>query len=309
MSVFVTAFRALGSQVNVWLDTATPAADGAPVLRQVPGWLADIEAALSRFRPDSELSRLNQRPREWADASEMVLSSLDAALRAARITGGWVTPLVLRALVAAGYDRSFEEVSRAGKAGDHATPVPASRWEAIQLDRAAGRVWLPDAIDLGGTAKGWAAQQIAQRLAAHGPALVDLGGDIVAQGKPWTVHVFDPFQPETPFAVVALHDRAIATSGTDYRRWGADRHHIIDPLTGAPAWTDVVSATVIHPDAVLAEALAKAVVLQGSIAGLGWLAQHDRAAGLVFDRTGRVLATENFQAYITQTQTHTQKGE
>lgn len=298
MSVFATSFRALGSQVNVWLDTDDPAVDGVLALRQVPGWLEEIEAALSRFRPDSELSRLNQRLREWVDSSETMQCNLDAALRAARITGGLVTPLVLRALVAAGYDRSFEMVHQV-EASDGNEPMPVRRWESIQLDRAAGRVWLPDAIDLGGTAKGWAAQQVAQRLSAHGPALVDLGGDIVGQGKPWMVYVFDPFRPETPFAAVRLHDCTIATSGTDYRRWGAGRHHIIDPLTGLPSQTDVVSATVIHPDAVLAEAYAKAVLLQGSVAGLNWLAQHDRAAGLVFDRLGRVLATENFQAHIT----------
>jgi thiamine biosynthesis lipoprotein len=298
MSVFVTSFRALGSQINIWLDTD---GDGETVLRQVPGWLEDIEAALSRFRPGSELSRLNRHPREWADVSETVLDSLGAALRAARITGGLVTPLVLHALVAAGYDRSFETMPQAEESGSSAKPVPASDWEAIQLDYAASRVWLPDAIDLGGTAKGWAAKQVVQRLSEHGSILVDLGGDIIAQGKRWMVHVFDPFQPETPFAAVMLHDCAIATSGTDYRRWGTNRHHIIDPHTGIPAQTDVISATVIHPDAVLAEALAKAVVLQGSIAGLKWLAQHDRAAGLVFDRTGRVLATENSQAYITHT--------
>ena len=293
MSELTISFRALGSQANIWLKTPE---DGAEALRQVPGWLEEVEAALSRFRPDSELSRLNQRPREWVAASDMVLNSLEAALHAARSTDGQVTPLVLRALVAAGYDRSFETLPQAAETNTRT--VPASHWEAIQVDRTAGRVWLPDAIDLGGTAKGWAAHQIAQRLAAYGPVLVDLGGDMVALGKPWTVHIFDPFQPQTPFAAVILRDQAIATSGTDYRRWGSNQHHIIDPITGAPAQTDVVSATVIHPDAVLAEAFAKTVVLQGSTTGLSWLAQHTQAAGLVFDHTGCVSATENIQSYI-----------
>jgi thiamine biosynthesis lipoprotein len=295
MQTYVIAFRAMGSQVNVWLETGE---DGTVILQQVPGWLEDIEAVLSRFRPTSELSYLNRQVGKRVTVSDIMCTNIAQALMAARLTGGLVTPLVLRALVAAGYDRSFEMLQ--GTVTGRTEGVPLCDWEGIQLNETARRVWLPDQIDLGGTAKGWSAQLVANRLAGYGAALVDLGGDIVGRGKPWAVQLHDPFQPDTPFTTLTLHDEAVATSGTDYRRWGTRQHHIIDPRTGIPADTDVVSATVIHPDAVLAETFAKAVLLQGSRAGLSWLAQQPQTAGAVFDREGRVLATENFQTHIQQ---------
>ncbi|WP_119071387.1 FAD:protein FMN transferase [Aggregatilinea lenta] len=292
METYVISFRAMGSQINVWLESAE---DGPAILQVVPDWVEAIEAALSRFRLESELSRLNQRVGKWTDVSELMQANLSEALRAARATDGLVTPFVWSALVAAGYDRSFEAMQEATNIG---TPSPLSYWQAVQLDAETRQVWLPDRIDLGGTAKGWTAQTIAHRLAVHGACLVDLGGDIVGSGGPWRVDLHDPFHPSTPFVSLTLRDRAVATSGTDYRRWGVNQHHIIDPRTGAPALTDLVSVTVIHHDAVLAEAFAKAVLIQGAVAGLNWLAQQEGAIGLAFKHDGSVMATENFSAYI-----------
>jgi thiamine biosynthesis lipoprotein len=304
MDTYVISFRAMGCQINVWLETD---GDGSAILQQVPDWIEAIETRLSRFRPDSELSRLNTRVGDWVTVSETMCHALAEARRAARITDGLVTPLVLPALLAAGYDRSFDLLSDGSS-----PPAPAhdtntshntdslNQWGMIQLDVRSSRVWLPGPVDLGGTAKGWAAERIADQLAEYGACLVDLGGDIVGRGSSWPVQVHDPFHAETPFNTIGLADRAIATSGTDFRRWGVNKHHIIDPRSGQPAVSDLVSATVIHPDAVLAEAFAKAVLLQGSLNGLAWLAQYPDAAGLAFDHEGRVLATENFLPYIVQ---------
>jgi len=129
---------------------------------------------------------------------------------------------------------------------------------------------------------------------------VDLGGDIVARGKPWPIELHDPTNPNHPFATFALADAAVATSGTDFRRWGAGKHHIIDPRSGDPAVTDLISVTVVHPDAVLAEAYAKAVLLQGSRDGLTWLTHQTDATAVAFDYQGRVLATDNVQTQVTQ---------
>jgi thiamine biosynthesis lipoprotein len=304
MQTYAITFRAMGCQANVWLETAR---DGALILQQVPGWIEAIEASLSRFRPDSELSHLNARTEQWENVSATMYAAVSEARRAARVTDGLVTPLVLPALLAAGYDRSFDTLhdDPSLTASPHDADPPSnvgslSQWDAIQLDAHGPRVWLPGPVDLGGTAKGWATKVIADQLAEYGPCLVDLGGDIVGRGKPWPVQVHDPFQPDTPFATFALADQAVATSGTDFRRWGAGKHHIIDPRSAMPATTDLMSVTVIHPDAVLADAFAKAVLLQGSFDGLAWLAQQPDAAALAFDHEGRVLATENFLPYITQ---------
>jgi thiamine biosynthesis lipoprotein len=295
MQSYVTTFRAMGCQVNVWLDTD---GDGASILQQVPGWIETMEASLSRFRPDSELSRLNNHSEQWMAVTATMVAAISEARRAAQVTDGLVTPLMLPALLAAGYDRSFESVRE--RQVPHPSANTLSSWEAIKIDRSGSRVWLPGPVDLGGTAKGWAAQVISNQLSEHGACLVDLGGDIVAQGKPWPVQLHDPFQPDTPFATITLADGTVTTSGTDFRRWGAGKHHIIDPRTGRPAESDLLSVTVIHPDAVLAEAFAKAVLLQGSLDGLAWLAQQPNTAGLAFDHEGRVLATENFLPYIKQ---------
>ncbi len=296
MDTYQLSFRAMGCQINVWLETIE---DGAALLQAVPDWIETIEASLSRFRPHSELSRVNEHTGQWALVSPILYTALGEAQRAAHFTGGLVTPLILPALIRAGYDRSFEQLH------DHparptSTPPPVlARWEEIVLDPAGEHVWLPGPIDLGGTAKGWTATEIADRLAEHGSCLVDLGGDIVARGKPWPVEIFDPFHPDTPFAILTLENNAVATSGTDFRRWGAQAHHIIDPRTGAPAQSDAISVTVVHPDAVLAEAAAKMSLLLGSLDGLTWLAQQAGFAGLTFDQSGQVLATENVQSFFT----------
>ena len=274
----------MGSQVNIWLDEEK---DITAIVDEVEA----IEAQLSRFRSQSELNTLNRQTQRWVYVSETLQVNVEQALYAAYLTEGLVTPLVLRALVMAGYDRDFPTLEPTFVDG----PIHLHDWQDIQILE--GRVWVPDEIDLGGTAKGWTAQHIARQFDR---ILVDMGGDIVARGKLWKVYVADPFDPETLFTTVLLEDMAIATSGTDYRRWGVEQHHIIDPRTARPAITDVLSATVIYPDAVMAEAMAKAVLLLGSQQGLEWLQQHPHAAGLVFCHDGAVLATDNFQSYIQQ---------
>lgn len=253
----------MGCTVNIWAE-----AEVSEISAQVEAY----EAMLSRFRPHSDLMRLNAQVGEWVAVDDVLAENLRAALSAAYLTDGLVTPLVLKAMVMAGYDEA----------------IHLHDWRDIRVE--ADKVWLPDEIDLGGTAKGWTAARLAEEI---GTALVDMGGDIVATGREWAIHVTDPFQPQTPFTMISLQDCAIATSGTDYR--GA---HIIDPRTGHAAETDVLSATVIHPDAVSAEALAKSVLIMGSTAGLSWLSAQPDAAGLVFCHDGSVIATDSFQMYI-----------
>jgi thiamine biosynthesis lipoprotein len=124
-------------------------------------------------------------------------------------------------------------------------------------------------LDLGGVAKGWAADQAAQRLASTGPVLVDAGGDIsisgpMADGLGWPIAVANPFAPDDSLGLVRIVQGAVATSGRDYRHWqrgGIEQHHIIDPRSGRPAETDVLSATVIAPDGPSAEMAAKVALL------------------------------------------------
>jgi thiamine biosynthesis lipoprotein len=305
------SFHAMGSQFNVWLETE---ADGETVLRQVPGWVEAIEARLTRFRPESELSRLNAHSGKWVSVSDTLLQAVVAARHAAWLTEGLCNPLVLPALVAAGYERSFAEMQRQGLNDSRAVPAPVlvPDWRGIAVKPRHHLVRLPAGaqIDLGGTGKGWSAQQIADRLAVYGPCLVDAGGDLVARGQPqgsagWQIQVAEPGQPDAapPVSSILVSDAAVATSGIDYRRWmrgGKPQHHLIDPRIGQPAATDVLAATVIDSSATLAEAYAKALVILGSAAGLDWIMQQPQRAALVVRTDGAVLATADFLSYAAE---------
>ncbi len=183
-------FRSMNCRVTVRLDCADE--EAWPLLRQVRGWFQEWEAVLSRFNPESELSRLNNRPQEWVETGEVLWDVLQVGLAAAELTDGLVTPAILPALEKSGYDRSFElltpDDSDPGKT-DEAKPEIAedpigSSWRNIQSNPDGRKVCLPPGLrlDLGGFGKGWAVDQACWRLAETGPALVEAGGDIAVSG-------------------------------------------------------------------------------------------------------------------------------
>jgi len=270
MQNFTISFNAMGSHMQVWLNVAN--ADDAQILERVPDWFEEWEAQFSRFRNDSELTRLNRRAGQhvgqWMSASRLMLDVLSRALRGAEETDGLFNPLILSALKAVGYGHSFEPETFIPDRATQGVTVPDFRQIEIDHERSLIRLPLGAQIDLGGVVKGWAAQETANRLSQIGACLVDAGGDLVGVGSPddsggWLVSVPNPVTAEIE-AVILLKDGAIATSGTDYRRWMRDGeflHHIIDPRTGKSATSDIVSATVAAPDAVTAEVWAKAAVI------------------------------------------------
>jgi thiamine biosynthesis lipoprotein len=296
---YVTAYRAMGCQINVWLETDD---DGAEILRQVPEWTENIEAHLSRFRQDSELSQLNAKLGQWVEVSDLLLANIITAKQGARRTDGLYNPLVLNALLYAGYDRSFEQLQVSTQ---KVRPIHVPDWQNIAINPVKGTVCIPAPIDLGGIAKGWCANYIADQLAAYGSCVVDIGGDIVVHDPDSElgreIAVDYPGDNSIPLLKVTLKTGSIVTSGRDYRRWfkgGEPQHHLINPRTGLPAQTDVISATVIHPHAPTAEAYAKAILLLGSQAGLEWINQQWEHAALVVRNDGAVLATDSFQKFI-----------
>jgi thiamine biosynthesis lipoprotein len=217
-----------------------------------------LEAALTRFRSDSELSRLNTSGE--IDASPDLLRVVEFALDARERTDGRFDPTVHDAIVAAGYDRTFAELTD-GPLGD---PVPAGGDVRV----AGRRIVLGDGVrlDLGGIAKGYAAERAAEILGVTGPCLVNAGGDIAVRGGAWPVGVDD--------VTLELCRGGLATSGRDRRRWrrgGRDQHHLIDPLTGSPAVTPLLRVTVVASDAVEAEVQAKNVFLGGPVSGCAYV--------------------------------------
>jgi len=291
------SWRALGTFVHLLVTEPAHLDQARQVLVED---LADVDAACSRFRPDSEICSLGDSGGRAAEISPLLAEAIAVALRAARLTEGDVDPTVGAAMSAIGYDRDFEYVKDVGPA-IKLTVREVPGWRQVRLD---GRVLtMPSGVrlDLGATAKAWAADRSAARIAARtgGGVLVSLGGDIAVAGQApaggWRVRVQDvtgaPGDPPAgPYAQIAIRDGGLATSSIAARRWqrGGDvLHHILDPRTGLPAeavWRTVSVAAGTCADA---NAASTAAVIRGHRA-LGWLAQHRLPARLV-DTTGAVF--------------------
>jgi thiamine biosynthesis lipoprotein len=249
--------------------------------------LAAIDLACSRFRADSELSRLHANAGREVSISPLLTEALLVALRAARLTGGIVDPTVGSAVSKLGYDRDFAELAQL-ELDAPAAPSPAPGWWRVSVDAARGRVLLPRGIslDLGASAKALAADRAANRVAdALGcGVLVSLGGDVAVAGPApadgWRLGIGDDHRrAETePDTMVTITSGGLATSSTTCRRWqrgGRELHHIVDPRTGdipAAHWRTVSVAAACCVDANTASTAA--VVLGPAAAD--WL----RAAGL-----------------------------
>jgi thiamine biosynthesis lipoprotein len=293
----------MGSQMMAAVQTNAPMA--GLLLERAPARFEGWEQQLSRFRPDSELNLLNQAGGEPMKVSPELWEVLQVALDAARETDGLVTPAVLDALEAAGYDRTFEAIE--GQVQPRTADTTTARvadWREIKLDVEKHTVQLPPGVrlDFGGVAKGWAADRMAAELATVGPALVDAGGDIAVSGpmeggEPWPIGVDSPFAPGEQLELLRVQGGGVATSGRDYRRWrqgGREAHHIIDPRMGEPAATDLLSVTVLGPSTVAAEVAAKTVLILGSEHGLPWLEARPELAGLLVLEDGALLETPTF---------------
>lgn len=301
-----TTFRALASTIFAAID-----ADTAPALRALEALeekVDALEARASRFRTDSELVRLNARSGERVRVSSELWQEIATAVAMARWTSGLVTPTVLPLLEHAGYDRTFDELADRVLDTPNRPAPPVCDARAIILHANSSSVELPAhaRLDLGGTAKGHAADVFAGELGGMGPSLVDVGGDIAvsgprADGTPWPIDVQDPHDPERSLALVALGSGGVATSGRDFRRWrttNGEAHHIVDPRTGRPAHSDVIAATVVARSALRAEVAAKVVVLLGSRAGLDWLGTEPDLAALVVLENAEVHTCPRFSGHL-----------
>jgi thiamine biosynthesis lipoprotein len=218
-----------------------------------------------------------------------------------------VTPAVLEALVAAGYSGSFDQMplTQASNGHENHQLLPLKN---IQYSQKEHSICLPVglSLDFGGVAKGWAAHRAMNRLKNYGPALVNAGGDIAISGlllggEPWLVGIDDPFHPGTNLGTLRLGRCGVGTSGKDYRHWmqgEVRKHHIIDPRTGEPAETDILSTTVIAPTILDAEMAAKVILILGSQAGLDWLEAHTAFTGMLVTEDGHIVYGSSFKNYL-----------
>jgi thiamine biosynthesis lipoprotein len=294
---------------EVWGSVAVVAvADSArlePAREAVATVVEEFDRACSRFRQDSELSALNAAAGRSVDVSRLLIDSVEAALRAATLTGGDVDPSVGEALIALGYDRDFasivtEAASGTGTRGPSEAPVPPSPkiakvpgWRAIRVDRDAGTITLPRGVrlDLGATAKALAADRAAVRASKEAGCgvLVGLGGDIALAGVTprdgWRVRVTDDHRAgaDAPGQWIRLRSGGLATSSTTARRWRAGDevvHHLLDPATGRPVRGRWQTASVAAGSCLDANIASTAAIVRGQRA-VRWLASLKLPARLV----------------------------
>jgi thiamine biosynthesis lipoprotein len=302
-------FKAMGSHIKIKVDSESQRA--ADEIEKVSAWFEEWEQVLSRFRPDSELNRLNRGAGSPMQVSQVLWDVLVAALMAAAQSEGLITPAILDALEYAGYDRNFDDIG-SGKGLSLSENINLSRsMEELFMDELTRTVYMPKGmrIDLGGVAKGWAGHQTMLRLQDFGPTLVDAGGDLAISGLlggdiPWEISIVDPFAPAVPETAVAVFGAGacgVATSGKDYRRWlknGIWQHHIIDPRTGLPAETDVLTASVIAPTVMAAEIAAKELVILGSRAGMAHIEELVDHSAILVLQNGEVLMDSSLSGKV-----------
>lgn len=301
-------FRAMGTDMLVCVDNGS---EVPPVeLADVPGWFEEWEDVLGRFRADSELTRLN-RTSDWlVPVSETLWLVFQAALSAEKYTDGLVTPTIGTAVIESGYDRDFNLFANQILSPLEFEPQTARSLASVTWDESTRSINLPEDVELdfGGIAKGWAAEQVVQRLEHHGTALMNCGGDIsmsgpLLNGSPWEVGIHRPFDRSSGYIGMMYFRQpcGVATSSTDRRRWMQGemlRHHIIDPHTGMSAESDIISATIVAPTAVEAETAAKSVLIRGSEEGLAWLESNPALAGLIMLENGSILYSQRINEYL-----------
>jgi len=262
--------------------------------------LADVDQACSRFRDDSDLSQANRRPGHWFEVGPLLVAAVRAAVSAAEATDGLVDPCLGRAMVSLGYDRDLallREMPPPPSVRPFGPTVRHGAWREIGLHDDAVRV--PDgvALDLGATAKAWAADLLAERLVADlGCAtVVSLGGDVRVAGPDdasWPVRVTE--HPDDGIGVEVRLTGGMATSTTAVRRWrtardphgeesGGERHHLLDPRTGLPVREAFRTVSAVGETCLAANTASTAAMVLGAEAP-AWLAAHSVSARLVGPR-------------------------
>lgn len=297
-------FRAMGTdcEVIVYGPSAVALADLAVQRVEL------LEDCWSRFRPLSELNRLNSLAGGGpVVVSEDLMILVSTMKQAWERTAGRFDPTVLTAIKAAGYDTDFAAViAREAVSTSMGAPAPTPGMANVLIDASMSTIELPAStgLDPGAIGKGLAADVVVDEIAAAGATgvLVNLGGDVVFAGEadePWLIEVQDerkePGSEERVIRWLSFESDAkrggVATSTTLKRRWGNGRHHVIDPSTGQVASIDLVQATVAADTGWWAEAAATAALLLGPERAPAWLEQQGLASVLLTAH-GSPLGTE-----------------
>ncbi|MGB1252202.1 MAG: FAD:protein FMN transferase, partial [Candidatus Promineifilaceae bacterium] len=217
------AFYSMGCHMTVWLEIESDER-AEQAFTMVVDAFEQAEQRMSRFRVASELSWLNTQSNRWAQLSPPMWNVIAKAFVLSAETGGLFDPTVHDALIAAGYERSFDDLN--GHAASATIAVSLSERASVQLDPEQQAIYLPEGVrlDLGGIGKGFTAQTVVEWLSEWGPCLIDAGGDLTAGDAPsglsgWPVGIAAPWTHEMPeqenMMRLWLANSSLATSGVD----------------------------------------------------------------------------------------------
>lgn len=303
INTFTTRYNALGTTVEagIRMDDEKSAQQ---VFDNIHKIVDDFEKRFSRFRTDSEISRLN----DSAGTALIVSSEMIAILKSAREiwerTNGLIDPTIGQALISAGYDSSFELVQDNADKKTVKEDVKKVNFGDVVIDRQKNSVLIPEGVklDVGGLGKGYLLDLLDSPISSNtNDFWISLGGDLIVSGlnelgKPWTVGVQNPADLQKDlFKLDPLPGKwGIATSGTTKRhgvKSGVPWHHIIDPRTGLPVVTDVLAATVIAPTALEADVAAKVVLMLGSKDGIDWAINQRNLTAVTIRDNGQINTT------------------
>lgn len=288
----------MGTEVSVelWHEDA---GEGMAAARAVMAEYERINAAMSTYREDSEISAVNRQAGKAAFAiGEELYALIARSLELGRLSGGC-------------FDITYDSIGflydlRAGITPDDAARrerLPLVNYRAVELDPVARSIRFRHdgmRINLGGIGKGYAVECAAQILGQRGirHALLNAGGDsrVIGdrRGQPWIIGVRNPRQRDAVVARLPLVDEAISTAG-DYERYferdGERVHHILDPTTGLPS-AGIRSVTVIGPDATMTDGLDTAIFVMGVRDGMALIAALDGYEAIIVDAAGRLYYSD-----------------
>ncbi len=282
--------------------------DAKQLQPEIDQLLSDIDQSMSTYVPGSIISRLNQSEGAWVEVDDLFMRVLASALEVAKVTEGAFDPTIGSVVQLWGF--GFEEIR--GDLSEESIEQALFRtgFEQINVDTLQNKVRIPNgfSIDFNAIAQGFTVDTLAQLLESKGiqDYMVELGGEVRTRGyndrgEVWKIGIDRPNDGTTSNrelqAIISLEDQSLATSG-NYRKYWIDQQtgvkyaHTIDPSTGRPAMNQLLSASILHPQATLADAYATACMVWGHVRCIEFL---EREA----DFTGVLIYTDEDGNWIT----------
>lgn len=276
-------FNSMSTLVRISINHKLYANDLMPVYKI----FTLVEDTCSRFKNNSELSQLNRNVGKKVKISSELFTILDQALTFYKETDGIFNPGILKYMENSGYNQSIEYIRGKDLKFEMEHGSTTTIAQPFELNEKGQSVILNTKIDLGGIAKGWVIDRAAELLTKYGYGFVNVGGDIRIFGslpRPLNIGIEDPYDPSSILTGIEILTGGLATSTSMKRRWlvnGRNKHHLIDPFTGEPSQSTIISSTVAAPTAVEADVWAKVTLLLGEERGKAWIAKKGTKAVLI----------------------------